>query len=297
MTIAKRVAALMVLLVGIAMALTSLGSGQIMTDQPLNEDSSWTVGKVKLAFAGLGDVVVLPLGLEEVEGGGAGLTFYVGWGGADPKTYSEVREVVEQFHGVMRWSTRPEFNDRGAFISALPLDQARKSFSGEPVKPASLADLRSDVDKFCSFVNGALSRRPMLEQSQDLAVSMEPFEDSEYRVFLVAEPQRFGGTPTSSFDRVLHFGITKEEWLVLVHEVDGSVAPPSSAWGAFLSKLKQRWEIIQVSPGGVVALNDELANSESTIADVRLREATRKIRKILLEASAQELGVIFEPND
>ena len=62
-------------------------------------DQSWEkwIGReLELAFRGIGNVVVLPVGIEEIEGAGFGLNFYVGWGVVAPTAYLHVSQVVEQ---------------------------------------------------------------------------------------------------------------------------------------------------------------------------------------------------------
>jgi hypothetical protein len=299
MTTAKRITVALTLLLGMVpvLALTSLG--QVMIDRPLDEQGIWKGGELKQAFSPLGNVVVQPLGVEQIEGGGVGLSFYVGWGEVAPTTYSQVNKVVEQFRGLMEWSTRPEFNDRGAFISALPLEQARRSFRGEhTVKQVSLSDLGHEMERFCKFTQESLKdTEPGLDHGEELGLSAEPFEDSEYRVFLVAQPEQFSGSPTSSSDRMLHFGITKDEWLLLSREADQSLGSLSTAQVSFLFRLKQRYEMVRLTPDDVVALSNGLAGWESGVPTPRLRQAIQKVRRILLEASVKNLGVVLEPKD
>lgn len=270
-----------------------------MVDRPSGEETIWKGGELKLAFSGLGNVVVLPLGVEQIEGAGVGLSFYVGWGAAAPETYSQASQVVQQFRGRMNWSIRPEFNNRGAFISALPLEQARKSFRGEQnVKQVALSDLGNEMERFCKFAQESLKGGEQVPgNGEKLGLSAEPFEDSEYRVFLAARPEQFSGSPTSLSDWMLHFGITKDEWLLLSRQADQSMGSLSASQVSFLSRLKQRYETVRLAPDDVVALSNGLAAWESGVPSARLRQAIQKVRRILLEASEKNLGVVLEPKD
>lgn len=299
MTAAKRITLTLTLSLGMVPVLTFTSLGQVMLNRPSDEQGIWKDGELKQAFSQLGNVVVQPLGVEQIEGGGVGLSFYVGWGEVAPTTYSQVKKVVEQFRGLLEWSTRPEFNDRGAFISALPLEQARRSFRGEhTVKQVSLSDLSYEMERFCKFTQGSLKdAEPVPDHSGELGLSGEPFEDSEYRVFLVAQSEQFSGSPTSSSDRMLHFGITNDEWLLLSGEGDQRLGSPSTIQVSFLSRLKQRYETIRLTPTDVVALSNGLAEWESGVPTAKLREAIQKVRRILHEASERNLGVVLEPKD
>lgn len=296
---AKRVVLVITLSLGMIVFVAFTSLGQAMVDQPLDERAIWKGGELKRAFSRLGDVVVQPLGIEQIEGGGVGLSFYVGWGEVAPTTYSQVNKVVEQFRGLLEWSARPEFNGRGVFISALPMEQARRSFRGEhTVKQVLLRDLGEEMERFCKFTQEALKdANEASHPNEELGLGAEPFEDSEYRVFLVSKPEQFIGSPTSSSDRMLHFGITEDEWLVLSSEADQSLGSLSTIEATFLSSLKQRYETVRLMPDDVVALSNGLADWESGAPRASLRQAIQKVRRILLEASKKKLGVVFEPHD
>ena len=58
-----------------------------------------------------------------------------------------------------------------------------------------------------------------------------------------------------------------------------------------------KYETIRLRPDDVLALSDGLASWEPRVPAANLREAVQKVRKILLEASDNNLGVVFEPED
>lgn len=299
MTNSKRILLALTLSMAIVPFLRSTSSGQVMHNQRLDDHGVWNSGELKQVFSRLGNVVIQPLGVEHIEGGGVGLTFYVGWGEVAPITYSQVSKIVEQFQGLMKWSARPEFNNRGMFISAMPVEQARRAFRGESaVQKVSLKDLSSEMERFCEFTRGSLeSVEPILNNSKELELSAERFEESEYRVFLVANPEQFSGSPTSPADQVLHFGITNDEWLLLSGGLNDSVGSSSTVQVSFLSRLRERYERVKLTRDDVGILNVELASLQSSVPAAKLKDAIRKLRRILDEASEKNLGVFLEPND
>jgi hypothetical protein len=288
----------MISVISIVMQLTAMRSGQTMDSSSAGGEGVWPGVELTHAFASFGNIVVLPLGVEEIEGAGFGMNFYVGWGGAAPPKYNQVSEMVGRFRGQLKWSIKPDFNNRGAFISALPLAQARRYFGGQQVEFVSLANLNAEVKEFCNFVSESLQETvPTSGNNPEVKADAEPFEDSAYSVLLVAEPETFSGNPTSSSDRMLHIGITEGEWIALSHEAEANLGSVSYHQASFLLGLKQRYETVRLSPIEVVSLSNELAKSESDATTEGLQQAIRKVRRILLEAADDRLGVVFEPND
>ena len=280
----------------------ALGGLTRNADQPLSE-AVFPAAAVKDAFSSLGDVAVLPVGIQIVPGSTPkedaswGIWFYVGWGDPSPEVYAEVEQVVTRFHGaLLTWLIRPDLNDRGAIISALPEKQTRQVFEGQSVTPVSLADMRQEVEQFCHFARESLANPavvPAMEQKPDAT----PFEDSVFDVFLVADPERFGDNPTSPLDRELHFGLPKDEWSSLSRAIDEHSASLLPHEKPFLLELQDRYLGAAVSPGDVQIVNDELGRLEAGVSDPVARKAIGRLRSILTETSAQGLGVVFASKD
>jgi len=271
--------------------------------QPPSEATIFPGAAIRDAFSSLGDVAVLPVGIQVGcvipvdQDAGWGIWFYVGWGDPSPEVYAEVEQVVTQFHGaLLTWLIRPDLNDRGAIISALPDKQTQRVFEGHSVTPVSLAEMRHELEQFSTFVRESLANPravPAGEQRPDAT----PFEDSIFDVFLVADPANFSDKPTSPLDRELHFGLTKEEWSRLSHAVDekpGSLLPHEKP---FLLDLQDRYDGAAVSPGDVAMVNDELRVFEADMTDPVAQKAIGRLRSILTEASTQGLGVVFASKD
>jgi hypothetical protein len=130
----------------------------------------------------------------------------------------------------------------------------------------------------------------------ELKWSAEPFENSIYRVLLIANPTAFQEAPTSASDRALHFGITEDEWLSVSRMVSESQrAPGSSKESSFLSELSQRYEVVRVLPEDTKVLGQQLADTQQRTSDPNLRGALANLRRIFNEAEKNRLGVVFKP--
>jgi hypothetical protein len=258
--------------------------------------------EIEYAFSGLGALVALPIAVQVGgavalhEDPGWGLWFYVGWGDPASQVYSEIEQAVRKFRGALTWRIRPDLNDRGAMISALPEKQIQALFGGQSGVPVSLADMRHDVEQFCAFVRESLAN-PAAVPSGKQKPDATPFEDSVYTVYLVANPKAFGGSPTSPLDRELHYGITREELDSLSQQVDDFSDCLGPREAAFLSELVSRYEGTDVRPADVMILKNGLQRLETTVADTEQRKAVGKVLRILGEAANENLGIVFAPKD
>lgn len=250
------------------------------------------------AFAAIHNVVVLPVAINRARGAGVGITFYVGWDEPDQNTYVRLSEIISRFHGALQWSVSPEFNDRGAFITGLPEDQMKQVFKGENPQPTSFADLDNDVREFSDFVSNSLKNAAVgPTEVQRPGLSGEPFEDSVYQIYLVAVPEVFMGGPTSSRDRLLHFGLTEAEWRSLsdAEVVDRGALGTSQA--SLIASLRNRYQASTLSPGEVLTTLRALQGNLPRISNADLRKAVEKLIMILNYAANDNLGIVLEPSD
>src|SRR5262249_5831863 len=72
-------------------------------------------------FAGIRSATVYPIAIEHIEGFGYALHFYIGWTSPSPELVSKLTDIVQSFEGAfLQWTSKPDFNNRGIYISALP---------------------------------------------------------------------------------------------------------------------------------------------------------------------------------
>ena len=91
----------------LVVALVGIGTPAIpRTRMSRNEGEVWR-GELQEAFAPIGKVVIQVLTLDQLEGAGYGLSFYVGWGQSNSALYTQVRSYRQSFSRASELARRP----------------------------------------------------------------------------------------------------------------------------------------------------------------------------------------------
>jgi hypothetical protein len=160
--------------------------------------------------------------------------------------YTQIERAIADFRGAARWKLYGGY--RRCCIAAFaqetvalqPLPSERDSFKpseqGSATPDATfLADAMQEIPALCRHIEERLGLRDALPRPlQDHATERQrnplPPHDVEdfvepgmHTVWLVRDPAAFEASsePTSRSDRMLHFGLTHEEWYTIFFEVLG----------------------------------------------------------------------------
>lgn len=252
------------------------------------------------AFVVLNPSVLSPVALEEIHGAGYGVHFYIGWNETDISKYEALKSVVSAFEGKLKWAVEADFNNRGAYVSALPLSSIKTSFtaplSESSSEFSSAEDLQKELAAFLSFARERLDERLTKDRHRTVAVRDPHFFDvSIYDIFLTEAPEMFHGNPTSIRDRQLHIALSPEKWEALSRH--NAESGDSQEFRKLLVQLKDRYTVIRVSRAEAQAIKDYVGLPNQNVEDNELKQAYQVLGAVMGSASEAGLGVVFRPRD
>jgi hypothetical protein len=233
-----------------------------------------------------------------------------------PDLYSRVAQVINDFHGTMRWSFNSQFNQKGACIAAVAsssefytpvLDSKSLSAQAENDIAGGQRSFVDEIDKLCSFMESELGVAGQERKlpSKEASILDDQYEFGIYEVMLVRDVKRFHWpTPTSDVDKGLDFGLTYDEWYALFFQVLGksegqTEVHPVDFQGKvdgypILSRLNDIHDDAAVEESEVAELESECLRLEVISRDnVAAQKCLRKLLLICRWAKNLKTGIYF----
>src|SRR6267142_654383 len=107
---------------------------------------------------------------------------------SNPEIYKQIDSLLSGYSGRLRWSLKPEFNNKGSCISYIPDTQIRAAFSGEEFTFVPFDEIAEDALKLCAYLGDRL--KSLLQQQpsirSDTANLNDPNDEGIYEIYVLA---------------------------------------------------------------------------------------------------------------